>query len=243
LCILDNVVLRYTHTCPVPTITKEELLNRLGDYVERTERGNDVVRRNPRELPRRLRVLLLAVDGSHTVELYVQTLKGFGDIAMLLQELMGLGLVQLRAVNTPKAIVAPPAQPFAELHQLLDDSQFNSQSAADMMYGSTAAGGFDEMVRVAKLESPAFEPPSNLPPPAPVSPQVQKQQIESLFHLLDSLRGERHQLRHRLAKMDRLRAAAVRLDKENQRLYRNMFAFGTLSVALAVALLLALFRR
>jgi hypothetical protein len=226
----------------VPTLTQQELLNRLNDFVVRTERGDDVVRRNPRELPRRLRVLLLAVDGSHTVQLYVQTLKGFGDIAQLLLELMGLGLVRLRPAQETKAI-APPAEQFAELHQILDDSQFNSQSAADLMYGGTSPGSFDEMVRVAKLESPGYQPPPNLPPPAPVSPDVQKVQIESLFRLLDTMRGERRNMQHRLAKMDRLRAAAIKLDKENQRLYRNMFAFGTLAVGLAIALVLALIRR
>ncbi len=77
-------------------ITKPALYSRLDDLVIRTERGNELVRRNPRELPRRLRVLLLAIDGTHTVQLYVQTLKGFGDIADLLVELAALGLIRLR---------------------------------------------------------------------------------------------------------------------------------------------------
>lgn len=43
-------------------LTKQEL-DLLGHYVVmRTERGNEIVKRNPREMPRRLRVLLLAID-------------------------------------------------------------------------------------------------------------------------------------------------------------------------------------
>ncbi len=222
-------------------ITQQDLKARLDDFVVRTERGNDVVRRNPREMPRRLRVLLLAVDGSHTVQLYVQTLKGFGDISELLVELIGLGLVTLRAPQEVKSIAEPKDQ-FAELNQLLDDSRFNSAQAADVLYGKTSAGSFDEMLRVAQLESPDFRPKKTAPP-APVSPSQQKAQLDSLFKLLDAMRGERKNMRHRLAKMERLRAAAIKLDRENQRLFNTAFALGTVCVALLVSLLLVVIRR
>jgi hypothetical protein len=227
----------------VSLITKHELQGRLSDFVVRTERGNAVVRRNPRELPRRLRVLLLAVDGTHTVQLYVQTLKGFGDIAELLVELSALGLVQLRTPQETQAAAARESQSqFSALNDLLDDTRFDSKIAADVLYGSTSAGSFDEMLRVAKIEIPGFKPPPPAPPPAPVSPAVQRAQIESLFELLDAVRGERRNLKKQLAKMERIRAAAIRLDNENQRLYRNAFALGTVCFALLVSLVLVVVR-
>lgn len=223
-------------------ITKHELLTRLNDLVARTPRGDGVVQRNPRELPRRLRVLLLAIDGSHTVQLYVQTLKGFGDIADLLVELMAFGLVQLRSPQEVQAPVQPEEQ-FVDLGNLLDDSRFNSGHATDVLYGTTSQGSFDEMLRVAKIEQPEFVPPPPPPPPAPISPAVKKVQVESLFALLESVRGERRHLKHKLAKMDRLRAAAIKLDKENQRLFSYVAALTGLCVALVVILAVLLLRR
>ena len=223
-------------------ITKQDLLRRLSDLVVRTESGDAVVQRNPRELPRRLRVLLLAIDGSHTVQLYVQTLKGFGDIADLLVELMAFGLVQLRSPQQVQSRAAPAAQ-FTDLGHLLDDSQFNSGHASDMLYGATAPGGFDEMLRVAKVKLPEFVRPPKPPAPSPVSAAAQKMQIESLFALLESVRSERRNLKYKLAKMDRLRKAAVNLDKENQRLFGYVVGLSSVCVALIVVLSVVLLRR
>ncbi len=223
-------------------ITKQELTTRLDELVERTPRGNAVVQRNPRELPRRLRVLLLAVDGTHSVRLYVHTLKGFGDVGELLVELLALGMVKLTAANGDPAAQPKSAQ-FSELNALLDDSRFDPDVAAKVMYGTTAPGSFDEMLRVAKTEVPEI---AQLPPPAPsapVSPALQKEQVESLFALLDTMRGERHGLKQQVAKMQRLRAAAVRLDRENQRLFGYVFGLGALCVVLLVALVVVCIRK
>jgi hypothetical protein len=226
----------------VSQITKQELFTRLTDLVVRTQRGDDLVQRNPRELPRRLRVLLLAIDGSHTVQLYVQTLKGFGDVADLLLELMVFGLVQLRS---PHEVLArkPPAEQFADLNNLLDDSRFNSGHASEVLYGSTAAGSFDDMLRVAEIEVPEYQAPPPSPPPAPVDPKIQKLQIESVFDLLESVRGERRSLKNKLVKMERLRAAAIKLDNENQRLFTYLFAVSSVCVALLVVLVIVVLRR
>ena len=223
-------------------ITQQELLQRLDDLVVRTERGNAVVLRNPRELPRRLRVLLMAVDGSHTVQLYVQTLKGFGDISELLIELMALGFVRLQNPNE-QANPIQHSQEYEDLNRLFDDSRFSSEHTADVMYGATAPGSFDEMLRVARVEVPDFVPPPPSPPPAPVSPQAQKAQIESLFKLLEAVRGERRNLKHQLAKMNRIKAAAINLDKENQRLFSYVFILSTVCIAVAVAGLIFWLRR
>lgn len=226
-------------------ITQQDLQNSLDHLVVRTERGNAVVRRNPRELPRRLRVLLLAVDGSHTVRLYVQTLRGFGDIGELMVELVSLGLVRLMQPDSDFASSTQAAQreqAHADLHRMLDSTKVDPAEAAQVMYGTTAPGSFDEMLRVAGLEEPKFKPPPS-PAPVPVSEAMQKAQIESLFNMLDSVRGERHQLKRKLAKMDKLRAAARQLDKENQRLFGYVVALSSVCVALLVALIIVGVRR
>jgi hypothetical protein len=64
------------------------LTTRFNDIPVRSPRGNEMIRRDPRELPRRIRGLLLAVNGQQTVGAYVHTLVGFGDVAALLDELM-----------------------------------------------------------------------------------------------------------------------------------------------------------
>jgi hypothetical protein len=224
----------------VAQITQQELHARLNDLVVRTERGNAVVRRNPRELPRRLRVLLLAVDGTHTVQLYVQTLKGFGDIGELLVDLSTLGLVELQ----PPEVAfrqGVRSQQYSALNDLLDDSRFSSE-AADVLYGTTAPGSFDEMIRVAKIEQPDFRPPP-MPAPAPVTPEIQKIQIESLFELLDAVRGERRTLKKRLVKMDKLRETVKKLDAENQRLFAYTCGLASACVALLIALVVVWLRR
>lgn len=229
----------------VALITKLDLLNNLDHLVVRTERGNAVVQRNPRELPRRLRVLLLAVDGTHTVQLYIQTLKGFGDISELMVELAGLGLVQLQGPDADFATSTQDAQrseAYAALHHMLDDTRFKPAEAAQVMYGTTAPGSFDEMLRVAGIEEPQFKPPPR-PAPAPVSQAMQKAQVESLFAMLDTARGERRNLKQKLVKMEKLRASARRLDQENQRLFGYVFVLSTLCIALLVALIIMWVRR
>jgi len=225
----------------MPSLTPQELLARKNHRVVRTERGIAVVQRDPRELPRRLRLLLLSIDGGQTVQVYLQTLKGFGDVAELLRELLVLGLVRLSA-PTETGPAPSLADRTSALDALLDDSRFNSEAAVDVLYGSTAPGSFDDLVRVARLETPDYHPPA-AQPPAPVSPAKQHAQIESLFELLDAVRGERRTLRQQLEKMGRLKAAALRLKQDNRRLSRQVYALGTLCVALSAGLLVMLLRR
>ena len=226
-------------------ISREILFSKFDHIVVRSVRGQNVVRRDPRELPRRVRVLLLAIDGAQNVQLYVETLRGFGDIAELLMELLGLGLIELLPPETAQArFVAKSAeQRRTELDSLLDDSRFNSQNAADVLYGATTPGSFDEMVRVARIEQPDYIPRPPAPPPAPVQPDVQHAQVESLFALMDAMRGERRSLKARVAKMERIRQAALRLEKDNHRLTQWVYTLSTACVALTVGLVLVALRR
>jgi hypothetical protein len=224
-------------------MTKPELQS-LGLYVVvRTDRGNEIIKRDPRQMPRRLRVLLLAIDGGQPVNLYTQTLKGFGDVSELLVELVNLGMVRLvEPLLAKQAAAAGRNDQFAALDHLLDDSRFNSQNAAEVFFGSTSEGSFDEMVRVARIDRPEFKP-APAKPPAPVAAHQQRVQLDSLFKLLDSVRGERSHLKQQLAKLQRVREAALRLYHQNQRLENGLYALAVCCMLLATGLGVVLFRR
>jgi hypothetical protein len=225
------------------SLTIEEL-RLLGSYiVTRTERGNEIIKRDPRQMPRRLRVLLLAIDGAQPVQLYTQTLKGFGDVSELLIELVNLGMVRLVEPTVAKKYAAEGrSSSFAALDNLLDDSRFNSENAADVLYGSTTPGSFDEMVRVARIERPEFKPKPAAAPAAVAAPE-QKAQIESLFKLLESVRGERMNLKQQIIKLQRVKEAAVRLHHQNQKLQNWVYGLGIGCAMLATSLVVILLRR
>ncbi len=224
-------------------MTKQEL-TMLGQYVViRTDRGNEIVKRDPREMPRRLRVLLLAIDGAQPVNLYTQTLKGFGDVSDLLIELVNLGMVRLvEPLLAKQQKISGRSDSFAALDNMLDDSRFNSESAADVFYGSTTPGSFDDMVRVARIERPEFKP-AVAPLSAPVAAPEQKAQIESLFNLLESVRGERTNLKQQVLKLQRVKEAALRLHHQNLRLQNWVYGLGISCAVLAASLILVLVRR
>jgi hypothetical protein len=226
----------------MPLITKQELMLLGLHVVVRTERGNALVKTDPRQMPRRLRVLLLAVDGVQNVSLYTQTLRGFGDVSELLVELVNLGMVQLVEPELAKQQrLSGRSASFAALDSLLDDSNFNSQNAADVMYGTTTPGSFDDMVRVARIEQPQYVPPPT-PAPSPVPVLAQREQMESVFKLLDSVRGERKNLKEKIAKLQRIKETAIRLNYENKRLKRWVYALGIGCAVLATGMALLLVR-
>jgi hypothetical protein len=224
-------------------MTKQEL-TLLGQYVvERTDRGNQIIQRDPRQMPRRLRVLLLAIDGGQNVSLYTQTLKGFGDVSELLVELVNLGMVRLiEPMLAKQQRESGRSDTYRALDSMLDDSRFDSETAADVFYGSTNPGSFDEMVRVARIEQPQYTPPANAAP-APVAAHAQKAQLESLFNLLDSVRGERTQLKQQIVKLQRVKQAALRLNKENHKLQNWVYGLGITCAILFAILILMIFKR
>jgi hypothetical protein len=87
-------------------------------------------------------------------------------------------------------------------------------------------------VLLLSLPSEKLVPQKVSAPAPPVSPEAQKVQVESLFELLEAVRGYRRNLQHKVAKMKRLRETVVRLGKENQRLFTWVFVLSTVCVAL-----------
>ncbi len=227
----------------MPLLSKEELAAHHPYVVMRTQRGNNIVKTDPRQIPRRLRVLLLAIDGVQTVSLYTQTLRGFGDISELLTELVNLGLVELVEPSLAKQQrLSGRSNSFAALDQMLDDSRINSQTAVDLLYGSTTPGSFDDLVRVARIEQPQYKP-APAPAPTPVPVPAQREQIDSLFKLLDSVRGERKNLKEKIEKLKRIKETAVRLHYENKRLKQWVSTLGVCCALLTIGMAAVLVTR
>jgi hypothetical protein len=70
----------------------------------RTIRGHAAALNADSALPRKLRTLLIAIDGKTTTDTYVNTLSAFGDVEALLQSLFEAGFIELQggaARNVP----------------------------------------------------------------------------------------------------------------------------------------------
>jgi hypothetical protein len=104
-----------------------------------------MIRRDPRELPRRIRGLLLAINGQQTVGAYVHTLVGFGDVAALLDELIQLGLIELRSRG--KTQIRPEGTP------PLRNGEASDSGFIDPAFIVADHNGFDSSFQSSFVES------------------------------------------------------------------------------------------
>jgi tetrahydromethanopterin S-methyltransferase subunit F len=246
------------------------LTTRFNDIPVRSPRGNEMIRRDPRELPRRIRGLLLAINGQQTVGAYVHTLVGFGDVAALLDELMQLGLIELRSqtknqIRPERARAPADAQEsgFAESMYLMTDSGglessfmdphtlSNDSPAMDSvfkdpqhmmntLYDSTVRGSFEDLVRETRRANPDF---MAAPPAPPLTAEVKNKQVESLFKLLEDVRRERHALKRRVEQLRKYRDRSKLLAQENKRLSQGMLALAITCGMLVTVLLVLVYQR
>lgn len=69
------------------------------NLYKRTAAGNTAALDPKSPLPRKLRTLLISVDGRTRQSIYVKTLSSFGDVAALLDSLMQQGYIELIATD------------------------------------------------------------------------------------------------------------------------------------------------
>jgi hypothetical protein len=237
-------------------VTTTFISKRLNDVAVRTARCNDIIRREPREIPRRLRGLLLAIDGRQPVRTYLSKLDGFGDVEALLSELATLGLIELKSPRRRRT-VAPDggaANGDSRLESNFGDSVYADSNFApmsnfgsDSIYGdstvlpdaahraqraerdepppptrqgaamlgevverrlepfaATLPGTFDDLVRVARLTNPGYDPaaPKVVAPTNEITRELDAQrQVDSLFVMLEAVRGERRELKERVTQL------------------------------------------
>ena len=75
------------------------------NLYKRTAAGNTAALDAKSPLPRKLRTLLISVDGRTRQSTYVKTLSSFGDVAALLDALMQQGYIELIAADSDTATV------------------------------------------------------------------------------------------------------------------------------------------
>lgn len=232
--------------------------SRLDDVAARTPRGNEIIRREPREIPRRLRGLLLSIDGRQTVRTYIANLKGFGDVEAVMSELATLGLIEFRSGRRKRKESSvdvdldsqfsdslmsefPPSEGtyggISPAEEMLDDPARLFQTFAE----TTMPGSFSDLVRVAQMENKAYVPP---PPPPPGKEMDIQSQVASLFALLEATRGERKVLKERVIQLRKYRDRAQTLAAENGRLQTGVyFLAATCTLLVIMLLMMALLRR
>ena len=243
-----------------PTVPNPSFIStRLEDIAARTPRGNEIIRREPREVPRRLRGLLLSIDGRQTVRTYIENLKGFGDVEAVMSELATLGLIEFRSGRKKRASNSgldidldsqfgdsliseyPPSEGtfggISPAEQMLDDPAMLFQTFAQ----TTMPGSFNDLVRVAQLDNKAYVPP---PPPPPGKEVDIQSQVASLFALLEAVRGERKVLKERVVQLRKYRERAQTLAAENGRLQNGVyFLAATCTLLVIMLLMMALLRK
>ncbi|TAG27005.1 MAG: hypothetical protein EAZ37_06670 [Burkholderiales bacterium] len=195
-------------------------LNELSLYrhfvVVRTESANALIKRDPREMPRHLRLLLLAVDGLQDLGTYVSNLKGFGDIEALIRELIQMDMVRLvdPALARQRHMAGKSADDMAEGSEIAQSMYGQNLSSEELFYGSTAPGSLEALVSVAREHYPEYRPAQA--PAQQIAPAVQTQQVESLFEMLEAVRAERTGLKQHLLRYKGLKKASRSIHEESK---------------------------
>ena len=216
-------------------------LSELGLYshyaVVRTERANALIKRDPREMPKHLRLLLLAIDGQQDLGTYASNLKGFGDIQDLVGELIQMDMVRLvdPALARQRRMAGKSAD-YMALDNAIDESRYShSIPSEELFYGNTKPGSLEALVDVAHEQYPDYHP--KFEPGRIVEPAVQHQQVESLFQLLEAVRGERTELKQHLLRYKGLKKSSRDIHQENKHLKKQITRLRITSVVLFLVLL------
>lgn len=77
----------------------------------KTSAGLEAIKNQQTNLPRRLRTLLICIDGKSSLQTYINNLTSFGDVAALMESLREAGLIEVLGQTHSRATVSPPAGP------------------------------------------------------------------------------------------------------------------------------------
>ncbi|MBS7806618.1 hypothetical protein [Variovorax sp. PCZ-1] len=216
-------------------------LSELGLYghyvVVRTERANQLIKRDPREMPKHLRLLLLAVDGYQDLDTYSKNLKGFGDILNLVGELIQMDMVRLvdPALARQRRMSGKSAD-YMAMDSELDESRYShSIPSEELFYGSTKPGSLQALVEIAHEQYPDYQP--SFEAGKPISTAAQNEQVESLFQLLEAVRGERTELKQHLLRYKGLKKTSRNIREESKHLKQQLTQLRIISAVLLFLLL------
>lgn len=215
-------------------------LSELGLYshyaVVRTERANALIKRDPREMPKHLRLLLLAVDGHQDLGTYASNLKGFGEVMNLVSELIQMDMVRLvdPALARQRRMSGKSAD-YMALDTAIDQSRHRQITPEELFYGNTQPGSLDALISVARESYPDYNPA--MASGQPVAAAAQQEQVESLFALLEAVRGERTELKQHLLRYKGLKKTSRDIHQESQQLKRQITHLKIMGAVLLAGLL------
>lgn len=138
-------------------------------YV-RTAAGNEAALNPNSPLPRKLRTLLISIDGRTRLGTYVNSLSSFGDVEALIESLLQAGLIQ--AVASPKVPGSNDADPSpGSVFGAQSASSWRNTDVGNTPWSKSGAAAsqapVDDLLSWSKFQSsPAPAAPSYNPPGA-----------------------------------------------------------------------------
>jgi hypothetical protein len=138
---------------------------------KRTDAGNAAALDPKSPLPRKLRTLLISVDGRTRESIYISTLSSFGDVAALLESLLQQGYIQIVQTDDDGPATRPGRTEWAATDVPATDRQNPASAAPDMLASAFELAG----IRNTNLPSDdvsswdRFQPDPRFSSPAPTS--------------------------------------------------------------------------
>jgi hypothetical protein len=160
----------------------------------RTNLGNEAALNPDSPLPRKLRTLLIAIDGRTTLQVYVNSLSSFGDVESLMDSLLQAGLIEVVTSHRPVEIDAVDVAAenfFAKQQRVAWSDTDNSGSSAAQKRGApsmqTRLGmqdPVDDVQSWSKFQQPPSAAPSRYTPPGASSTSTAQYQLRNAISLM-----------------------------------------------------------
>lgn len=112
----------------------------------KTAAGMEAIKNPQADLPRRLRTLLICIDGKSSLQAYIKNLPSFGDVAALMDSLREAGLIEVLGQTDSGSSAIRPAGPLplpVSAEQGLDQSfRLDTARALTLRQAIDAMGDF-----------------------------------------------------------------------------------------------------
>ena len=108
---------------------------------KRTDTGNAAALDPKSPLPRKLRTLLISVDGRTRENIYISTLSSFGDVAALLDSLLQQGYIQIVETDDDGPTTRPARTEWAATDVPAADQQSPPNAVPDMLASAFELAG------------------------------------------------------------------------------------------------------
>jgi hypothetical protein len=144
---------------------------------KRTDTGNAAALDPKSPLPRKLRTLLISVDGRTRENIYISTLSSFGDVAALLDSLLQQGYIQIVETDDDGPTTRPPRSEWPVTDVPTSDRQYAASAAPDRL-----ASAF-EQAGIRNSDAPSDDVSSwdrFQPPPRFANPSAQEFNVPGL---------------------------------------------------------------